>query len=294
MITIALMGGLGNQLFEYALGRAIEFRGERVQYDTSLLDNDRGRKYMLNQLGLINHRLTSGAESLYGARLDEGSMRFRPQILELKGNHYLRGFWQSEKYFENIAGVLRREMPALHNLSLKGLLVEKQIKAAGERSCFIHVRRSDNLRADGLAVHGLTSAEESHYYYRAISIMAVKVPDVKFFAFSDEPKWLHQMWGHCARITIVDHNPPSFTVTASHDLIRHDEGREVEDLYLMSLCHNAIIANSTFSWWGAWLNQHEDERPYPRVVIAPEPWFATDQLDATDIIPNRWIRTEQK
>lgn len=285
MISVSLMGGLGNQLFQYALGRSLESRGQEVQYDTSELDGNPARRYMLGELGL-QMKLSHGGP---GPLIHEGSLRFHPEILDLKGDHRVRGYWQCERYFE---GVPIREIIAasrMASMSDASLTIGHQIFALGYQSCFIHIRRTDNLLPHKLRWHGLTSATDSLYYQRAIKIMRERVPGVQFFVFSDDKEWIRANMTD-PDMTCVLHNPMSGTLTPDFEIAVNSDGREVEDLWLMSLCRHAIIANSSFSWWGAWLNLVDAEglSRQERTVIAPLEWFKTEELDATDIVPARW------
>lgn len=282
MLTLRLCGGLGNQLFQWALGVALEWRGNQVQYDTTLLDQDRGRRYLLCDFGLKLNLTKDDAP----ITVQEKGLRFDPAILELKGNQVLNGYWQTDNYFASVGDYIRQTLFRKTILSRKTLEITQQIKELRNGSCFVHVRRTDNLRPTSTMYHGLTNAIESPYYGRALAKI-LELPDIHFFIFSDDPEW-------CAanfkgeQITVVSHNTPSFTVDEANNLHKSEGGREVEDLWLMSLCHHAIIANSTFSWFGAWLNNPER---YDRTIIAPDPWFnpPTD-LDSADIIPERWTK----
>ncbi len=287
MITVALQGGLGNQLFQWALGRAFEHRGHQVQYDTALFDGDPGRRYMLDQLGLDLKLSHHGGK---GHIIQEGSMRHKPGLLQsvrVGEDATLIGYFQCEKYFAEIADSIRRELDQMSvESSMATLSVGHEISLIeGENSCFVHVRRTDNLRPAGITVHGLLCHEGYQYYERAMNWVRERVPGVHFFVFSDDAKWCEQEFVG-PDITVVSHNAPSFTVDSGHDIHFKAGGREVEDLWLMSLCRHAIIANSTFSWWGAWLC---DAVPN-RIVIAPEPWFNSKDLDSADIIPERWLK----
>jgi hypothetical protein len=285
MITLNLMGGLGNQAFIYALGRALEFRGQKVQYDTRLVRKGCGRIYLLDKLGLSPK---IGADDGWPT-IVEGSLRFKPEILEIKTDCILHGYWQSEKYFADIRGVLLKEIFNRMEVSEASARVAQQITDAGERSCFIHVRRTDNLRPVGLTVHGLLNDPKCRYYQNAIPLMREKVPGVRFFVFSDDPEWIRENMND-ADMQIVGHNLMSGFLNERLDITDREGGTENEDLWLMSLCHHAICANSTFAWWGAWLNAHECEEPRNRFVFAPDPWFESKELDSRDILPERWTK----
>jgi hypothetical protein len=285
MVGIVLKGGLGNQLFQYALGCAFEHRGKKVVYNNSLLQPGRGRLYLLDKLGLDLHI----NNEFWGPTpiVEEKSLRYNPDIF-MFDECILNGFWQCERYFLDVQDEIRAVVNGMRGSS-QTIAVGRQIVDAGEKSCFIHVRRTDNLRPEAIKVHGLISADDCHYYERAIYLMREKVPGVHFFSFSDDPLWLREngCWDPDV-VTVVDHNTMSGYTDHKHEIHDQEGGTEHEDLWLMSLCHHAIIANSSFSWWGAWLNPKQEDR----IVIAPDPWFATKDLDSTDIIPDRWTRVK--
>jgi hypothetical protein len=284
MITVKLMGGLGNQLFQYALGRSIEINAPgQVQFDNSWLRGNVTRTYLLTELGL-KPRLGSGG---WGRIISESSLRYNPSILELKtgDNVYLQGYWQCERYFERVKNEIRSEV-------FRGMHLGDGTKQMAEciqrspASALLHVRRSDNLSHRAIAFHGLLGLD---YFRAAANYIRVQAPDVQFFIFSDDPQWCHENMQEF-NATVVDCNPMSGTPEPNGHIERGRVGREVEDLYLMSLCQHGIIANSTFSWWGTWLSQREGKEP--RTIVAPKAWFAVgpEQADSTDIIPDRWVR----
>ena len=187
MITIRLCGGLGNQLFQWALGVALGARGNQIQFDTTLLDFDPGRRYLLGDLGM---KLKLTNENL-PVTVQEKSLRFDPAILDLRGNHVLNGYWQSEKYFEKEANYIRQTVFSRMDQSVETARVAMNIKNFGERSCFVHVRRSDNARPDhvGGLYDGLTEADVAPYYLRAFAEINRRVPEVHYFMFSDDAAW---------------------------------------------------------------------------------------------------------
>jgi hypothetical protein len=268
VITINLMGGTGNQLFQWALGRALEARGQEVQFNRGILDSGGSRRYMLGDFGM-KLNLVNTPET--GQIVWEGSHKFRPEILDLKGDYSLHGYWQCEKYFEEIGDRIRDEV-------FKNIQIGKFTRLLGYKikvydSCFIHVRRSDNLSKRALEFHGLTGLD---YFEKAI----YQSPLYEFFVFSDDPEWCKNQTLF-QNMTVISHNGWSGSSDPNGRITRRDGGRECEDLYLMSLCKHAIIANSSFSWWGAWLREEQG------IVIAPKAWFVSAD---SDIVPERWIR----
>lgn len=180
----------------------------------------------------------------------ERSFSFDPTIYDVPENSYLDGIWQSEKYFDFIADDIRRDLMTSHQVP--------------ERSCnavLIHVRRGDYIRKEGFH----TNLSKTDYYQRAVDYIRTQVTDPEFFIVSDEPDWCRQ-------------NMPYEVLT--RDNIHH------EDFFLMAGFRHSIIANSTYSWWGAWLGNMD-------TVVAPKQWFAQDGgdwPDTKDLIPSRWVR----
>jgi hypothetical protein len=150
-----------------------------------------------------------------------------------------------------------------------------EIAAAGRGSVFLHVRRTDYLRQ--AEYH--RNLWDTGYYPPAMALVRERIEDARFFVFSDDPKWCG---GALPGLRVVSHNRPGGKLFGS-DM----PGREHEDLWLMSLCRHAVIANSSFSWWGAWLGDWEADR----TVVAPAAWMGPmARLDTRDIVPRRWLR----
>lgn len=257
-----------------------------MQYDPRLVRKGCGRIYLLDKVGIIP--VLGSGEGLQVVY--EGSLRFKPEILNVKTNCVLHGYWQSEKYFQEIQGIIRQEVFNQIQLSARTRLCASLIGGTfsqDDKSCFIHIRRSDCLRPAGISVHGLINEAGCKYYERTIAYMREKIPGIRFFVFSDDPEWIKENMTD-PDMTVVTHNTWSGYTDATNEVHDREGGTEHEDLWLMSLCRHAIIANSSFSWWGAWLNKREGEGPYERIVLAPEPWFNATNLDSTDIIPERW------
>ncbi len=179
---------------------------------------------------------------------------------------YLQGYWQSERYFAGHAERIRSDFAFRHDMSGANLDVAHAI---GQRTAIsVHVRRGDYIsNAKTLAVHGTCSPD---YYHAAIDTLLQRCPGARLFAFSDDPQWVSQMLlPRYPDLVLVDHN----------------KGLDsYNDMRLMSMCRHHIIANSSFSWWGAWLNPIQD-----KMVIAPSRWFANG-TDTQDLIPEGWER----
>ena len=274
MIVGHLTGGLGNQLFQYCCARTLaQLRGVALKLDCSALTCDAKRSYSLGAWNIteefastaevlafkVRHRidLLLHPEKPYFRRamLLETEIHFDPRVLnESLGSCLVIGYWGNEQYFTPIESIIRRELTLRHPVSDATSRLAERI--AKTESVFLHVRRGDFVKDAQTAARMVTLGTQ---YYRAASAYVLeRCSEPHFFVFSDEPEWAKRNLYLGAATTFVDHNAPGD---------RHGPGREHEDLFLMSLCRHGIMANSTFSWWGAWLNPTRD-----RIVIAPSRW----------------------
>jgi hypothetical protein len=288
MIIVNLKGGLGNQMFQYALGRHLAEKNKvELKLDTTSLSKAKElgniyRPFDLDAFNIKNEQATpleiqalrypygfiSKFKSIFERKiLRKTFVTFDEKVLELKDGVYLDGYWQSPKYFEAIRDTLLTEFTLKTHLSPSGQALQDKILSS--TSVSLHVRRGDyvaNKRV--LKENGICSVE---YYKQAIGVMATKVADPTFFVFSDDIQWVK-----------TNLPLPTNAVFVSDETISAPE-----ELFLMSACKHNIIANSSFSWWGAWLNQNED-----KTVIAPTPWFDTITYDA-NLIPDTWIQLQK-
>lgn len=260
MITIKLLGGLGNQMFQRAFGLALESQGHQVQYNRTALVEGTHREYSLGRFG----ELPFGAPS--GPTFVEESMRFDSGNLSVPETCTMIGYWQTERYFEHIKSEVRdafRNHEPYMLSRARPVVADYWDKIYRSNAVAIHVRRQDYVNLQHF--HGMPGLD---YYGNAIKFLYERYHDLKYFIFSDDPQWCRENFDS------------SFAVVSGTD--------KYEDLRLMSSCKRAIIANSSFSWWGAWLG----DTSLDRTVIAPKRWFAdeTAEANATDIVPERWIR----
>jgi hypothetical protein len=290
MVVVKLMGGLGNQMFQYACGRRLAHaRSTSLKLDVSELGAPNGRPYALCHLNISAEiaadedirrfkslpRLMRWASRRAGIvslpYLEHNVVRerffhFDDAILSLPGDVYLEGFWQSECYFKDIETLIRREFtprraPAAENVDMAAAI-------ASTNAVSVHVRRGDYVSNPVCnAFHGLCSPD---YYHRAAQLVADIAARPTFFVFSDDPEWAMSNVRLGREMRYVTNN-----------LGKND----FEDLRLMALCKHHIIANSSFSLWGAWLSGDPDKR-----VIAPAKWFNAPEHDTKDMIPPSWIR----
>jgi hypothetical protein len=268
-LIVRLNAGLGNQLFQWAFGRCVSLvRNEELFFEKYNLNAPGHRAYSLDAFNLdLKFCEPNGAPLLVET---DDRFGFIPEVYAApKGTHYI-GNWQTEKYF--IEPLIRRKL-MLDKTSFTTDLISKQIRR-NTPSALIHVRRTDYLIPSTAEYHGNVSLE---YYKTAMNIIREVEPHVTFFVFSDDPAWCREAFPGCI---VVGHNKPGSGESGP--------GREHEDLYLMSLCDHAIIPNSSFGWWGAWLRPWHNDRS--KITIAPKVWFRKEGLRSEDIVPDRWIR----
>ncbi len=192
---------------------------------------------------------------------------FDPGVLSVKGNNILWGFWQSEKYFEDIAQDIRKKFSFAKKISGEAEKIAQEVKSTNSVS--LHVRRGDYVKFENMKK--IAGETDISYYTRACSYIAERVPSPNFFVFSDDIAWCRENIKIPFPITYLDEK------TAGPKNAYH--------LELMSLCKHNIIANSSFSWWGAWLNQNPG-----KIVVAPKKWYATTSSHEEDIVPETWTR----
>lgn len=289
VIISQIIGGLGNQMFQYAAGRALStLRGVPLRLDVGGFTG-----YGLHQ-GFELERVFSCPVTLaepqdvrvvLGWQSSRLARRLfaRPVLRSLRNRHfmvephfhywpgicnvpppiYLTGYWQSERYFADVTQTIRTDFTFRQPMSSRNLELAEEIGAVSAVS--LHVRRGDyanNPRTK--ATHGVCPLA---YYEAAIHYIAERVEAPHFFVFSDDMDWVRANLKSQFPYSYVDHNQS----TESYN-----------DMRLMSLCKYHIIANSSFSWWGAWLNPRDD-----KMVIAPKKWFANSN-DTKDLLPSGW------
>lgn len=273
-VTVYLTGGCANQIFQYATGLALARRlSVDLKLDVSWYETVTADQPRMYSLGLFKGVDARVVRRLLGQIIREEEFPYNPSLFENAPRKCsLVGYWQCEKYFFGLRDELRQRLLPREPLPTRLLPTERAISQAGERSVFIHVRRTDYV---GNPHHGVLPID---YYREATALMAAKVPDPVFFVFSDDPQWCEENFKLPYPTTIVR----DFDRTAEHQI-----GREDADLYLMRLSAHAITANSSYSWWGAWLGADIKGG----VVIAPKIWVGPAfKDDPRDIVPGRWIR----
>jgi len=291
MIIVKIMEGLGNQLFQYAFGRAIAYhRNVSLKFDLSFYKNYHSREYLLGHFN-ISVPEASDAEIDYVKYGKDDYLRpfriiiqkFLPyylrrivvekigigydhNMLKAQNNAYYVGYWSAYyKLFKDISHLLEREITLSHTMDINIQNYLNKIK--DKQSVSIHFRRGDYLKNENLKFFGVQPIE---YYYNAVNYINSKISNPYFFIFSDDINWVQEY----------------FQLDSPHEFIsQNNESQAFYDLILMSECKNHIIANSSFSWWGAWLNKNHN-----KIVIAPQKWYANNMINANHFIPENWIR----
>ena len=296
MLVIHLQGGLANQMFQYAAGRVVSLRLQvPLCLNISAFANNSGDAAHISwRLPLFPHAITAGVRvdktppsflhrgmkrinlfastkqrfsPLFSSIVSEPHFEYWSGIERVSAPCHLYGYWQSEKYFINYADQIRKDFafPALPD-------GEPQALAARIKACpnavSVHIRRGDYLsNPSAMAFHGSPGAE---YYRAALSRIRAEAGEATVFVFSDDPQWVRENFDSCGHaFEVVDLNLPQ---SPQHDM------------HLMALCRHHVIANSSFSWWGAWLSSEGG------LTIAPNRWFAASNVNTADIYPPAWVR----
>ena len=269
MIFTKLMGGLVNQMFQYACAKAVAHNSNTKCFiDKSFLEDKNSgvtvhRDYELNLFPNIK------ADVYRGGNVDALMVRepyfhcdegLRHAKLNEDQNFYLDGYWQSHKYFENIEREIRHEFsfPVIKNIKTESL---KQ-KILFENSVMINVRRSDYLSDPQFEKITMD------YYNECVAKIEEMVDNPSFYVFSDDIDWCKDNFAD-EKFTVVDHS--------------HKGTRFIDYLNLMTSCKHQIIPNSTFAWWAAWLNENDN-----KIVMYPSKWFTESHKETKDLCPNDW------
>lgn len=259
-IVVHLMGGLANQMFQYAAALALAERlGGRVHLDRTAYERGENWPYQLDVWQIPQDfrsipprprgvgKLLKSSPVMY---FRESHFHVDERFFSLTGNPiYLHGYFQSARYFENAESALRKRFRPVQALGAKALEWQGRIDGL-ECPVSLHVRRGDYLKhAD---THTNTGMD---YYRRATEVMqGMSGGRAHFVIFSDDPAWCRENFRWLAQSTVVESDGPA-----------------VEEMLLMARCHHHIVANSSFSWWGAWLNARPEKR-----VVAPYLWFTRE------------------
>lgn len=276
MIIVKLQGGLGNQMFQYAIGRKISSNLKtKLMLDTSGYKNDPLRQEQLSNFIIdaettdskITRILYSILKKLKKFKVfsEKETFAYDQSFLNIEPYTILEGYWQNYNYFTSIKNVLKNEL-TLRNVDEKILEYSKKIISSKNAVC-LHIRRGDMVtNQETNKVHG---SMDLNYYLDSIKLAQDKLGDPTFFIFSDDIKWAKE------NIKDIDANFIDFTNT----------NEAYKDFFLMRCCKHFIIPNSTLSWWAAWLESNDKS-----IVIAPKKWLSIRNLELySNLIPTNWI-----
>ncbi|WP_165020339.1 alpha-1,2-fucosyltransferase [Dysgonomonas sp. ZJ279] len=290
MVTVILSGGLGNQMFQYAAAKGLAKRlNTSVAIDLYALEKKTQTTNRLYALDIFNidEKITSSLKTKLfvkarpfiqkhypffqklGFFSDRWAILYEPKFETLGGNIFMSGYFQSERYFKETEEDIRRDFTFRYPLDGKNLELSEEIK--NTNSVAVHIRRGDYV-TDKSAVNNFVTCDKG-YYEKAIEIIRTKVVNPVFYIFSEDFDWVKENL--------------SFGDAPIHYVRGNSGNKSYIDLQLMSLCKHNIIANSTFSWWAAWLNNNSD-----KIVIAPDKWYADENKNELldEFYPKGWIK----
>lgn len=291
MVIAQINGGLGNQLFQFSAAKALSLYHNvplllevSSFYREELPELEVPRELDLYHFNGVKETIISPEELMNLMPLNKKSIipkklipahkkkiyiephfHFDKNFFKARKNVLLKGGWQSEKYFNRYNEIIRETFQLKHEFIQR--VLPKSVKFRKQNSIAVHIRRGDYLRKKIiLEWHGVMDAD---YYKRAFEILKSKLDNFQVYYFTDDPLWVKSELGPMINGEII-----SGVISQTH----------FEDLYLMSQCRHNIIANSSFSWWGAWLNDNPE-----KIVIAPKKWFNKGPKDTYDLYPEGWI-----
>ncbi|MCP4001329.1 MAG: alpha-1,2-fucosyltransferase [Gammaproteobacteria bacterium] len=285
MITVRLLGGLGNQMFQYAAVRSLASKLDApLCLDTFSFEHYADRDFDLGEFTAIDEPVctreqhealfskSKGAKlkrKLFGRKLyREPFFHVDPAFFRLTAPIAIDGYFQSEQYFiSNEAEIRQKFSWDIDGLAADTRAYLAEIQTANAVS--VHFRRGDYVADQTVNnFHGTCSPA---YYQAAIEYIKSQVQGAHFYVFSDDIDWVKQQ--------------DAFTGVAHSYVLKSEQMRDSEEMFLMSQCRHNVVANSSFSWWGAWLNSSDE-----KIVIAPQSWFRTKELNTRDLIPAGWQR----
>jgi hypothetical protein len=291
MIISHILGGIGNQMFQYAAGRALSLTNSQ-QYLLDLSDFSNYRLHHGFELSRVFNVIAESAETstvneMLGWRASrvvrkvlrrpqfvclrgkkfvvEPYFKYWPSFFNLTDSCYLSGYWQSERYFKPFENIVRQDFTFREPLS--GRNAELALAIGNTQAVSLHVRRGDYVSDSKTS--NIMEVCSLDYYHKAITYIAELIERPEFYIFSDDIAWVKKNLSIPFPCTYVEHN-------------RQTES--YRDMQLMSLCQYHVIANSSFSWWGAWLSSNPK-----KLTIAPKKWFCNG-TDDCNLILNDWVR----
>ncbi len=297
MIITKLQGGIGNQMFQYAIARYLaRIMGSELKFDISIFNTNGNkgsdiftpRQYELHHFNISGNIATMSEIGKFQQRkrnffylltkkifnllnnnyhyYKETNSYFNSRVLKLKDNIYLDGYWQSENYFKRIGKIIKNDLTVKNYPSDRNKELLKLINNCD--SVAVHIRRGDYIFNP--VAKEVLGVLDVNYYQKGFNLINQKIKKPHYFIFSDDPEW--------ARANTMTSNPTTYI---SHN----GSSKSYEDMRLMSNCKYFIIANSSFSWWGAWLSIYKN-----KIVITPKKWFKN--RDSGDIVPESWVKID--
>lgn len=289
MIIVKLKGGLGNQLFQYAFGKSVaQLLNQHLYLDLSYFDDQEvrlGHTPRHYELGILNIHarilepsqledigkqfdLKSRIECAFKSKFNtikrkEGKRCININSLSKNRSYYFDGYFQNEKYFSQLYIKLSKDFLPKEPLPTKTI---ETIDVINEKNAIsLHIRRGDYISDASInAHHGVCDMD---YYQKAINLISQNVENPHFFIFSDDPQWVKE----------------NFKTGFSQTIMEDNQGADCYlDIVLMSHCKHHIVANSSFSWWGAWLGKNEK-----KIVIAPKKWFLGN---GNEVACKNWVK----
>jgi hypothetical protein len=288
MIIISLKGGLGNQMYQYAFGRKMSLiNNTKLFLDLSWFNEEHfPRKYVLDKFNInaeiadpvllkkirggftnyhsiYNRILKKLCPFLFKKTIYEKKLIFDYTIFNYNGDKYYDGYWQNYRYFMDVNNIILKELTVLDDIAISKNILVNEIK--NRNSISIHIRRGD-YENNHIArnFHGLLPKK---YFDSSIEKIVQSVNNPHFYFFSDDIAWVKE----------------NFNIAYPHSYVENSpDGEEYIDLIIMSMCKHNIIANSTYSWWAAWLNNNQE-----KIVIVPPVWSKAVP-DTSEIVPTNW------
>ena len=296
MIVVRIISGLGNQLFQYAVGRQLSLRNNTsLLLDTAFYGNHRLRSFQLEhfnippsvlhgkgflRLGLslfrkhpFVHRAYSKSQQLFFGRMkklisEKEDWLYDERVDAVKKHAYLNGYWQNWRYFSHFPPAIRREL-TVKEAQLTSIQKEIDEISANRFSTSLHIRRGDYVTNSYMAQ--LMGVQPLEYYQKAIDVIRQEIKQPFLYVFSDDLNWAkdHLKWDGPTRFIDVENGTKDYL-----------------ELDLMRRCRHNIIANSSFSWWGAFLNENPD-----KIVVAPRRWVVPESInERIEICFPNWTR----
>jgi hypothetical protein len=288
MLCVKIKAGLGNQMFQYAFGRALSLRRkEPLSLDTSYYNHqperDAKRTFILDHFNIqadiadedLSKKFNTGLRILLrkiSRRIKKiDGYTYYPSIAHSKSIYY-EGYWANEKYFLEYADIIRKDLSLKNPMRPAAQKIASEIASCdskNETSVSLHIRRGDFVsNPHSSAYNGLL---EIPYYEKALQLLTSKYQkkNIHIFIFSDDIAWTKE----------------NLKISYPMNFVSSPDIADYEEIILMSDCSHHIAANSTFSWWGAWLNPHKD-----KIVIVPKQWLLNQTTDDIDLIPPEWIQ----